>query len=151
MSFGVVGASRRFVAITLMLLAGATWPAAAVAQEELPGEDFGRYLYPPELVMRYQRAIGLHEEQRATISDAVTELQRQVVELQWKMSDAKQDLVTMLREPSVEEAEALQGVQRLLDIETAVKRLHLAMLIRIKNTLTPDQQRQLLELRRSGL
>jgi hypothetical protein len=43
----------------------------------------------------------------------------------------------------VEEAAVLAQVDRVLDLERSIKRLHLVMLVRIKNTLSPQQQEQL--------
>jgi Spy/CpxP family protein refolding chaperone len=106
-------------------------------------------LFPPELVMQYQRAIGLTTEQQTAITDAVKALQAQVVDFQWKMQYEQQQLVELLGQPTVQEATALAQVDRVLEIERQIKRTHLAALIRIKNTLSPEQQQQLRGLRRS--
>jgi Spy/CpxP family protein refolding chaperone len=116
-------------------------------QAEMSFED---QLIPPELIMQHQGDIGLTAQQRATITDAVKGLQGQVVEFQWQMQAEQQKLAEMLSQPSVQETTALAQIDRVLDLERQVKKAHLAALIRIKNTLTPEQQQQLLTLRRRG-
>lgn len=130
------------------LLAQAPGPPAATphAQHPDPMEDA---LFPPELVMQHQRAIALTTAQRTAITDAVKALQSQVVEFQWKMQDEQQQLAELLGQPTVQDAAALAQVDRVLEVERQIKRTHLAALIRIKNTLSAEQQQQLRDLRRS--
>jgi Spy/CpxP family protein refolding chaperone len=97
--------------------------------------------------MQHQGEIGLTAQQRATITDAVKGLQAQVIDVQWQMQAEQQKLAELLSQPSVQETGALAQIDRVLDLERQVKKAHLAALIRIKNTLTAEQQQQLLTLR----
>ena len=45
---------------------------------------------------------------------------------------------------------ALDQMDAVLDLEGEIKEAHLEMLVRIKNLLTPEQQRRLEELRGEG-
>src|SRR5687768_8991729 len=57
-------------------------------QEYPPGQpeaDFGRYLFPPELIMELQQKINLRAAQRTTITTAIQQMQSRVIELQWQM------------------------------------------------------------------
>ena len=135
--------------LLLALVAVISLAAGGAAQQPRPqpphpspaqGADFGRYLFPPELIMQQQRNIGLTAEQRSTITRAVQELQAKVLDFQWKMEDETQKLGEQLQEPRVDETAALAQVDRVLGIERDVKRAHLALLVRIKNTLTAEQQ-----------
>jgi Spy/CpxP family protein refolding chaperone len=47
----------------------------------------------------------------------------------------------------IDEAKAMAQASRVMDAENRVKSAHLVMLVRIKNLLTPDQQKKLRELR----
>jgi Spy/CpxP family protein refolding chaperone len=123
-------------AVALTLLAT---PAVLLAQEQSE-PDFGRFLYPPELIMQFQQKIGLRPEQRTTITKAIQQLQSTVVDLQWQMQAEAQKLTEIMQNPSIKEADALAQVDRVLGIEREVKRTHLGTLIRIKNTLDPEQQ-----------
>ncbi|MDH4045350.1 MAG: periplasmic heavy metal sensor [Gemmatimonadota bacterium] len=143
--------------LPLMLLLGLLGSGPLLAQE--PGrrgpapqpqrpDPMEDVLFAPELVMQHQRAIGLTPEQQTAITDAVKTLQAQVVDFQWKMQYEQQQLVELLGQPTVQEATVLAQVDRVLEVERQIKRTHLAALIRIKNTLSAEQQQQLRDLRR---
>lgn len=105
-----------------------------------PEPDFARYLFPPELIMQFQQKINLRPEQRTTITQAIQQMQSKVVDLQWQMQAEVQKLTEIMQHATIKEAEALAQVDRVLGIEREVKRTHLGMLIRIKNTLGREQQ-----------
>ncbi len=134
---------------TIVTLAfGLSLPVAALAQERMPADQgFERHLFPPELVMQHQRQIGLTDQQRAVLTEAITKLQADVVQLQWQLHDANARLAELLQSSRVDAAAALQQVDRMLEIERTVKKSHLALLIRIKNTLSIEQQATLGELK----
>jgi Spy/CpxP family protein refolding chaperone len=111
------------------------------------GPTFEDHLFPPELIMQHQGALGLTAEQRAAITDAVKGLQAQVIEVQWQMQQEQEKLADLLAQTSVQEPGALAQIDRVLDLERQIKKAHLAALIRIKNTLTAEQQQQLLTVR----
>ncbi len=123
-------------------------PWTAAGQQPPPPEPgFAAFRFPPELVMQNQRRLGLTPAQRATITEAIKDLQAKVLDLQWKLEEQNQRLADLLRGPAVDSAAALGQVDRILEVEHAVKRAHLALLIRIKNTLTEEQGAILRELR----
>ena len=128
-------------AISLLL---AATPILA-AQE--PEPEFAKFLYPPELVMQHQQAIRLTPEQRTAVTQAIRDFQAKVVELQWKMQDETQKLTELVQETRVDETQTLTQVDRVLSIEREIKRAHMALLVRIKNTLTSEQQSTLASLR----
>ena len=112
-------------------------------QEYPPGQpepDFGRYLFPPELIMQHQQTINLRPDQRTAITQAIQQMQSKVIELQWQMQSEVQKLTELMQASTIKEAEALAQVDRVLGIERDVKRTHLGTLIRIKNALSRDQQ-----------
>src|SRR5689334_11719284 len=71
-----------------------------------PG-DFGRFLFPPEIVMQHQRDIGLTDAQRSTITGAIQKLQSDVVPLQWKMADEQNKLTDIVAQATVDSAALL--------------------------------------------
>jgi Spy/CpxP family protein refolding chaperone len=109
-------------------------------QPEQPEQDFAQHLFPPELIMQFQQKIQLRVEQRTQITQAIQQLQSKVVDLQWQMQAEVQKLNEIIQSPTVNEANALAQVDRVLSIEREVKRTHLGTLIRIKNTLDRTQQ-----------
>lgn len=108
---------------------------------------FGQYVFPPELVMQYQQKIELKPAQRTAITEALRQTQSKVVDLQWQMQDEAQKLSDLLSQPTVDESAVLAQVDRVLGVEREVKRAHMQMLVRIKNTLTKEQQATLRALR----
>ncbi len=124
--------------------------AAPVVAQDDPGKRIEAQVFPPELVMRHARAINLTTEQRKQIGDAVSSAQRELIDLQWEMNAAAEALASALEAPRVEEAATLALLDRVLDLERQVKRRQMALVIRIKNLLTPTQQGRLKELRTQG-
>lgn len=123
--------------------------ALAVAQQPGPQHDpFAGLVFPPELVMRHQQAIGLQPEQKAYIREEVMNVQTQFTELQWQLQDAAESMRALLQQPRVDEEQVLAQLDNVLDAERSIKHLQIALLVRIKNKLTPEQQARLRELHR---
>jgi Spy/CpxP family protein refolding chaperone len=106
-------------------------------------DDFGRFLFPPEMVMQRQREISLTDAQKTLIVTATQKLESDVVALNWKMVDEQQKLSDLVQATSIDSTATLAQIDRVLDLERQIKRSHVAALVRIKNALTPDQQRTL--------
>lgn len=108
---------------------------------------FLEYVFPPELVMRYQSELSLTSAQQEAITHLMAETQARLVELQWKYEASTQALTKLLEKDTVEEAAALAQWDQLSGVEQQIKKMHLSLLIRIKNQLTPSQQEKLRALR----
>jgi Spy/CpxP family protein refolding chaperone len=121
--------------------------ASASAAQGAPEPDFARHVFAPELVMKYQQKIGLRPEQRAAITEAIQQAQSRMVEQQWRMQEEAQKLGDLLQAMPVNESAVLAQVDRVLGIERDVKRAQMALLVRIKNALTREQQAMLKGLR----
>jgi Spy/CpxP family protein refolding chaperone len=104
-------------------------------------------VFPPDLVLQCRERIGLKTEQRDAIRTAMRDMQTKTMDMQWKLQDEAEKLNDALKRPSVNETETLAQVDRVLAAEREVKRAQMAMLIRIKNVLTPDQQENLSKVR----
>jgi len=104
------------------------------------------HIFPPEAVMHASRSIGLDEQQRAAITEAIREFERSQLELEWQIQDATQALTEIMRPSSIDEAAALAQAALVMDAETRMKQAHLRLLIRIKNLLSEEQQLKLREL-----
>lgn len=132
--------------LALVIAVSLTAPATAQQPQDDP---LGHQLFPPELVMSNQRAIALQDQQREAIMQAVRSAQAVLPELQMRMAGEMEGLLELLRAPAVDSAAALRQLDRVLAHEHQVKRTHIAMLIRIRNVLTPEQ-RVRLDAIRSG-
>jgi TonB-dependent SusC/RagA subfamily outer membrane receptor len=110
------------------------------AQVRAPLDPIAKYLYPPEMVMAHQEAIGLTDLQRVAILTLVKTMQSNVVDVQFKLSSNGEKLARLLAATSVDEAAVLQQIDQVLASEREVKRAQLTLLMRTKNQLTPAQQ-----------
>jgi len=122
--------------------------AAGAVRGQQPDQDpIGQSFFAPELVIQHQEAIGLSAEQKDYFKREIRQAQLKFTELQWKLQDEMEKLVTLVKQPHVEEQQALAQLEKLLAAERDVKREQVTLLVRIKNKLTPEQQGKLSELR----
>lgn len=122
-------------------------PTAVHAQDAVGEESFAEFLFAPELLMQHRRAILLTDQQRDDASRIIQDLQGRVVSLQWELLDEMGSLSESLEGSRVDLDLAMDRFAGVLEREAEIKRLHLEMLIRLKNLLTPQQQSQLARLR----
>lgn len=112
-----------------------------------PGNPpFARDLFPPELVLHNQIAIGLSAEQVGGIKKLLNETHSRTLDIQTDLSRVAEKLGDALEPLRVDEAVALGLADQVMRLETEVKKTHLGMLIRLKNLLTPEQQEKLRDL-----
>jgi len=110
-------------------------------------EDWGRnFFFPPELVMQHQSEIGLQDAQRTSLTSALQQAQAKFMDLQWKLSAEGEKMGRLLQGTRVDEAQVLEEVDRILALEREIKRTQISLMVRIKNTLTPEQQAKLSKL-----
>jgi len=115
---------------------------------QAPGPDpVGEHLFPPELIMAHQEAIGLTADQKTYIRDEIRKAQGQFSDLQWQLQDAMEALGSLLKHNPVDEQVALAQLDKVLATEREIKRTQISLMVRIKNKLTPEQQARLRELR----
>ncbi len=135
-------------AVTLAPPRFSTSPGGAGARDPHEALDpIASRLFPPELVMEHQSEIELTIAQRDAMTKEVERAQKDLMRLQWDMQAEKEKLVKVLDAERVDEAGATAAAARVMDLETKIKATHLAMLIHVKNALTPEQQQKLRALR----
>lgn len=103
-------------------------------------DPFGGNLFPPELIMQSQQALGLTEEQRNAMIAEVQRAQAQSAPIQWRLTQSVERLATALQQPRVDEAAVLEMLDGILAAERELKRLQIGLLVRLKNRLTAEQQ-----------
>ncbi len=111
-----------------------------------PPDPLGGTLFPPELVMQHQQAIGLSEAQRTSIVSGVQKAQARFTELQWQLHGEMGTMASLLQQARGDEHKILAQLDRVLAIEREIKRVHIALIVRIKNTLTLEQRGRLQEI-----
>ena len=133
----------RLLVLTLCLLT----PGILSAQSEAEEDPFASLLFTPEEIMEHRRAIDLNDEQRDGITRLIQDLQGRLVGLQWRLLDETESVKEALEGPRVDLDRVMDRFGKALNTEMEIKRVHLELLIRIKNILTPTQQEELLRLR----
>jgi Spy/CpxP family protein refolding chaperone len=111
----------------------------APSQPDLKEEN----LFAPELIMQHQKALGLTEEQQTGIRGEMQKVMPRFTDLQWQQSAEAEAMVALLKQERPDEKEVLAQLDKLLKVENEIKRLHTGLLVRLKNTLTSQQQAQL--------
>jgi Spy/CpxP family protein refolding chaperone len=113
-----------------------------------PGPDpLGQSFFAPELVIQNQQAIGLTDEQKTYFRTEIRDAQMKFTDLQWKLQDEAEKMVSLVKQPHVDEQQTLAQLEKVLSVEREVKRAQIALLVHIKNKLTPEQQAKLEDLR----
>lgn len=125
---------------------------AAVARAEPPpgknDDPIAARLFPPELIMKHQKELGVDDKQRDAIVAEVQKTQAKLVPLQWQMQGATEQMVKLLDAPKLDETKVLAQADKIMSIERDFKRAHLGLLVRLRNLLTDTQRSRLAELRK---
>lgn len=136
---------------TLALALGAAVLLGGCARASLPGDGnaptvrqpenpLDRVLFSAERVMNHQAALRLTPDQRQAIQKAVQDGQARMLELQWEMSAAREQLARSLDVERPDEAAARASAEKVVGLEGQIKLAHLSMLVRVKALLTSEQQ-----------
>jgi Spy/CpxP family protein refolding chaperone len=112
-----------------------------------PRDPFGDAMFPPEMIMQHQRELGLTDDQKTFMRGEINKTSARFNELQWQLQDAMEALHETMKANTVNEQQALAQLDKVLEGEREIKRLHMELAIRIKNNLTPDQQTKLRGMR----
>jgi Spy/CpxP family protein refolding chaperone len=104
------------------------------------GGSMDRNLFSPEFVLMNQVALGLTTEQVSSIKKQVGDTQGRLLDAKVDLSRVTEQLRAALEGTKVDEAAALSLAAQAMDLEKQVKTAHLGLMIRVKNTLTEEQQ-----------
>ena len=121
-------------------------PQGQMRQPHLPDDPLGDAMFPPEMIMQHARELNLTVDQKTFMRAEIQKTTARFNELQWQLQDAMEALHEPMKANSVNEQQALAQLDKVLDAEREIKRLHIGMGIRIKNQLTPEQQAKLLAM-----
>ena len=108
-----------------------------------PMDPLGGLMFPPEMIMQHQRELGLTDEQKTFMRSEINRVSARFNDLQWQLQDAMEALHDSMKATPVNEQQAMAQLDKVLDTEREIKRLHMELAIRIKNRLTPEQQEKL--------
>ncbi|MBI2620236.1 MAG: periplasmic heavy metal sensor [Ignavibacteriales bacterium] len=135
--------------IVLLSLLSALFSAAGIAQPPSPPHDdpLAEHLFPPEMLMQHQKAIGLTEEQRTFVKTEMQKTQGRFMDLQWQLQSEMESMASLLKEDKAEEQRVLSQLEKILGLERDMKRAQLGLILRIKNQLSSEQQARLRKIR----
>lgn len=111
------------------------------------GDPIGEHFFAPDLVRRFDGTLQLTADQRALLESEILNLQATVPALERQMREAVQTLGSLVSQEHVDAEKVLAQADQIASLEARLRRTHLALLIRIKNNLTPAQQTKLREAR----
>ena len=132
-----------FALIAFLLLT-----AGSVGAQQPANDPIGEALFPPELVMQHQQAIGLTDSQKEFLKTELRKMQLRFTELQWQLSDELEKMVALVKQETLDEPAVLAQLDKVLNAEREIKRLQFSLLIHIRNNLTPEQRARLSELKK---
>jgi Spy/CpxP family protein refolding chaperone len=115
-----------------------------------PPDMLNNSVFPPDVIMEHQREIGLTEEQKAFMRGEINKTSTVFNDLQWQLQDAMEALRDTMKADQINEQLALAQLDKVLNAEREIKKLHMALAIRIKNSLTAEQVQKLMNLNRHG-
>lgn len=110
-------------------------------------DPLAHLMFPPDMIMGHARQLNLTDEQKAFMRSEIQKTTASFQDLQWKLQDQMELLHEAMKSTSVNEQQALVQLDKVLDIEREIKRLHIGLAVRLKNRLTPEQQDQLHKMR----
>lgn len=110
-------------------------------------DPLAHLMFPPDMIMNHARQLNLTDEQKAFMRSEIQKTMASFQDLQWKLQDQMEQLQETMKSTSVNEQQALAQLDKVLDLEREIKRLHIGLAVRLKNRLTPEQQDQLHKMR----
>ena len=109
------------------------------AERLSPSEPPSDVLLTSEMIMMHASELKLTPIQMAFVRKEVENSNVKFNELSWPLDEAVEILRQRILVHAVDEERALAQLDRVLDIERKIKRLHIRMSIRIRNQLTLEQ------------
>ena len=146
---------KKKIALLILVMAAAALLGVALVsaqqpqppqQPSPPMDPLGDVMFPPELIMGHTRDLGITDEQKSFMRAETQKSTARFNELQWQVQDAMEALHALMKANPVNEQQALAQLDKVLDTEREIKRLHFGLAIALKNKLTPEQQTKLHEM-----
>ena len=152
---------KKRIALILMAVAFGLFAIGVAAAQQPQGDqpqqpgpppppDLADAMFPPDMIMQHQRELGLTDEQKTFMRNEINKTSARFNDLQWQLQDAMEAFHETMKADQVNEQQALAQLDKVLDAEREIKKLHTALAIRIKNNLTPDQVQKLQGMRHRG-
>ena len=92
-----------------------------------PLDPLGDVMFPPDMIMGHARELGLTDEQKTFMRGEIQKTTTRFLELQWQLQDAMEALHQIMKSNLVDEQQALSQLDKVLDTERQIKRLHFSL------------------------
>ena len=122
---------------------------SVAAADEPVYDPIHALLFPPEVLIQHRKQLGLTDEQMQRIRGRLEELGPKVQEWQSRLNRAVGRLAELLSADTVDEEIALKQLDEVLTREKGLKRMHLRIMIQIRNELKPEQRKIAAMLKRT--
>ena len=119
-----------------------------IAAERPRSDPLDENLFPPDLIMQNADAINLTDEQRGIFESEMHKAHERFADMHAEREKLLEATGALLKKERVDEAAALAQLEKLLQKEREIRRAHLALVIALKNKLTPEQQSKLQEIKK---
>ena len=119
--------------------------AAPVLRADPYEESIKNNFFLPDLIRQTHEMIGLTEDQQSTLLAAMQDVQERMAGLKENLEKEKTALAEMVKGERLDEKAVTAQAQKVMDLENKAKLVQLELLIKIKNTLTHEQQAKLRE------
>jgi Spy/CpxP family protein refolding chaperone len=113
------------------------------AQRAAVSMQIAKHLVRPEMVAKHQAEIGLTQTQQDAIKAKMQESEETLSGLEVDLDAEIEDFVSLLNNDNVDRDKAMTQLDKVLNIESMIKKERLGLAIAVKNELTPDQLAQL--------
>lgn len=115
---------------------------AALRAQALP-EPIVQNFYPPELVRVTYPALNLTDDQKATLQAADERISNRIAQNKKAIAQETARLATLVKAEKLDSDAILAQTDRILALEQDSQRATLALMLKIRETLTPEQQAKL--------
>lgn len=128
----------------VLLLVLSVCLSAVVEARDIDGpmdkrEALNMGLYPPKIIMRHHKRLGITGAQRSQIIGAVEKFQSEVEDLHLSIQSEQQRLRQSFAGYTIKTDESLAQAAKVLALESRFKLAHFRLLITIKNLLSKEQ------------
>jgi len=105
-----------------------------------------RALVEPIMALEFAQEIGLTRAQRKQIEDELKAASVKFRPLQERLRSETRTMFELLERPGVTEKEALDQLERMLDLEKQIKQVNLLCSLHVRAQLSPEQRERLQSL-----
>jgi Spy/CpxP family protein refolding chaperone len=110
----------------------------------------GVHFYPPQLLLRRSKALGLTPDQLGKIRQEILSTQARAVDLHAKVERAKVEVARLLAAEKVDERALSAQLDEAAKAHAELHKLHVGELLHVRALLTPEQRQKLDERRHGG-